>query len=391
MLHLQVIRFRREGSDDFKGLYISEQEIDEIIQDKPKPVVDSRIIALENLLDEKSLEVEISRRKGKKQGIFLGLPDLADAFHLDPFETDAFLISMAPELDRKYGKLYAYLQDDVTRKEPSMSLILDLLCSTWEEKMKARKYFDPDGALFKYHLIRFAEERKSEPPMLSRPLAADGKAISYVLRPGGQCDVETLSSEVAIWPDETIKKMLNLIEHIKSTGSGLISLIGPYGAGKREAAKFICKGLSIGIKSIDLDVLASKEKGFEAALAYDLRDALLERSAAYLSRFEVLNGPEAARSEAAINAEFKNIITKALDGFPGIAFLAHDEPLNLDARLHRAHYRIDIPLQSYHMRSRVWQSYLNGKFHDDQISELAAKFKFTAGQIGDAVKESRNL
>jgi SpoVK/Ycf46/Vps4 family AAA+-type ATPase len=297
---------------------------------------------------------------------------------------------MAPELDRKYGKLYAYLQDDVTRKEPSMSLILDLLCSTWEEKMKARKHFDRDGALFKYHLIRFTDERKSE-PMLSRPLAADGKAISYVLGPGGQCKVETHSSEAAIWPDETIKKMLNLIDHIKSTGRGLITLQGPYGAGKKEAAKFICKGLSIGIKSIDLDVLASKEKGFEAALAYDLRDALLERSAAYLSRFEVLTGPEAARSEAAMNAEFNNIIIKALDGFPGIAFLAHDEPLNLDARLHRAHYRIEIPLQSYQMRSRVWQSYLNGRFRDDQIGELATKFKFTAGQIADAVKEARNL
>ncbi len=384
-LHLQVRKFRREGSDDFKGLYISEQEIDDIILDRPKPVVDSRIIALENLLDEKSLEIELSKRRGKKQGNFLGLPDLADSFSLDPFETDAFLICMAPELDRKYEKLYAYLQDDVTRKQPSISFILDLLCSTWKEKMKARKYFDQDDALFKYHLIRFTEERKNE-PMLSRPLAADETAISYVLEPSGQIKVDTPSSEEILWPDETTKKMLNLMEHIKSTGRGLISLHGPYGAGKKEAAKFICNGLSIGIKSIDLDVLASKEMGFEAALAYALRDALLQRSAAYLSRFDALTGSEAAR-----NAEYKNIIIKALDGFPGIAFLAYDKPIDLDAGLHRAHYKIELPLQSFQMRSRVWQSCLNEKFQDEQISELATKFRFTAGQIRDAVKAAQNL
>jgi ATP-dependent 26S proteasome regulatory subunit len=402
MLHLQVIKFRREGNEDFKGLYISEQEIDNIILDSPKPVVDSRIIALENLLDEKSVEIEVSKRQGKKQGNFLGLPDLAEAFNLSPFEADAFLICMAPELDRKYEKLYAYLQDDVTRKQPSMSLILDLLCSTWEEKMKARKYFDADGALFRYHLIRFTEERKNE-PTLSRPLAADGGIISYVSGSDGQIKEETSPAEglsrdglpdsssgtysyETLWPDETTTKMLNLIEQIKSTGIGLISLYGPYGAGKREAAKFICKGLSIGMASIDLDVLASKEIGFEAALAYALRDALLRRSAAYLSHFEVLNGPDAAK-----NAEYKNIIIKALEGFPGIAFIAYNEPLDLDIRLQRAHYKIELPLQSYQMRSRVWQSYLNGRFQDDQISELATKFRFTAGQIRDAAKAAQNL
>lgn len=385
ILHLQVLRSRQESSDDFKGLYISEQEIDDIILDKPKPVVDSRVLALENLLDEKSLEIEVSKRNGKKLGNFLGLPDLADAFNLSPFEMDAFLICMAPELDRKYEKLYAYLQDDVTRKQPSMSLILDLLCTTWEEKMKARKYFDADRALFSYHLIRFTEERKNE-PMLSRPLAADGKVISYVLELNGQIKVDTPSSEETLWPDETTKKMLNLIEHIKCKGSGLIYLQGPYGAGKREAAEFICKGLSIGTTSIDLDVLASKEMGFEAALSYALRDALLRRSAAYLSHFEVLTGSEAAK-----NAEYKNIIIKALEGFPGIAFIAYNEPLDLDVRLQRAHYKIELPLQNYQMRSRVWQSYLNGKFQDDQISELATKFRFTAGQIRDAVKAAQNL
>jgi|RhiMetdeSRZDD1v2_1073273.scaffolds.fasta_scaffold1065608_2 winged helix domain-containing protein len=33
------------------------------------------------------------------------------------------------ELRRKYDTLYAYLQDDITRKRPSVDLVLDILCS----------------------------------------------------------------------------------------------------------------------------------------------------------------------------------------------------------------------------------------------------------------------
>src|SRR5262245_17617142 len=52
------------------------------------------------------------------------LPALARAFGLSPFDVDVLLIALAPELDLRYQRLYAYLQDDVTRKSASVDLAL---------------------------------------------------------------------------------------------------------------------------------------------------------------------------------------------------------------------------------------------------------------------------
>ena len=47
---------------------------------------------------------------------------------------DVLLICLASELDLRYERLYAYLQDDVTRKQPSVDLVLNLLCPSFEAK-----------------------------------------------------------------------------------------------------------------------------------------------------------------------------------------------------------------------------------------------------------------
>ena len=74
--------------------------------------------------------------------MYLSLPYLAQLFQLTAFEEHCLLVCLAPELDRKYEKLYAYLQDDVTRKKPSVDLVLKLLCETMPEKLAARLAFD---------------------------------------------------------------------------------------------------------------------------------------------------------------------------------------------------------------------------------------------------------
>jgi hypothetical protein len=46
---------------------------------------------------------------------------------LSAFDVDLILLALAPKLDLRYERLYAYLQDDVTRTWPSVDLALNLL------------------------------------------------------------------------------------------------------------------------------------------------------------------------------------------------------------------------------------------------------------------------
>ena len=46
------------------------------------------------------------------------------------FEMDVLLVAFAVEVDLRYERLYAWLQDDATRRRPSVALALDLLCES---------------------------------------------------------------------------------------------------------------------------------------------------------------------------------------------------------------------------------------------------------------------
>ncbi|MFM6320471.1 MAG: hypothetical protein ACKPE8_17285, partial [Dolichospermum sp.] len=50
---------------------------------------------------------------------------LQKTYQLDDIEIKIMAIALAVELDRNYEKLYAYLQDDVRAKRPTVDLALN--------------------------------------------------------------------------------------------------------------------------------------------------------------------------------------------------------------------------------------------------------------------------
>ena len=113
-----------EAGDELRGLYISEAEI-EWIQRNPGfgsiqgTLSDLRIESLKkiNLLRK---EINAKEEESLKKGRELRLHILSELFGLDSFEIDILLIGLVPELDLKYEKLYSYLQNDVTKKKPTI-------------------------------------------------------------------------------------------------------------------------------------------------------------------------------------------------------------------------------------------------------------------------------
>src|SRR5262249_52764688 len=98
---------------------------------------------------------------------------------------------LAPELDLKYEKLYAYLQNDVTRKRAIVDLILNLLCSSSEEKIEARGRFQTAAPLFQHRLLLFSGGIPPEQtPFLSRFVKIDDRILNYLL------DVEAMDEQL---------------------------------------------------------------------------------------------------------------------------------------------------------------------------------------------------
>lgn len=95
-------------------------------------------------------QLELRIQSSQKKGVVLGLPLLRDRLRLTPFEKNVILVGLAPEINRRYARLYRYLKgdDDLPDSDlPSVDLVLRLLCRNDQEWSIARKSFAADAAL----------------------------------------------------------------------------------------------------------------------------------------------------------------------------------------------------------------------------------------------------
>ena len=78
---------------------------------------------------------------------------LARHFQLTPFEQDVLFLCLAPDLDPAFERLYAYVQDDATRKYATPHLALALFDGRLGEGREGRDSFLPDGPLRRCRLL----------------------------------------------------------------------------------------------------------------------------------------------------------------------------------------------------------------------------------------------
>src|SRR5262249_45215875 len=140
------------------GLVLPTAEIEELLTGAGKPLSgpvddDENIQALSVAIVQAEERIRERRAASLTGPIPLPLAPMARLFNLSRFEENCLLACLAPEIDRKYEKIYAYLQDDLTCKSPCVELLLDLFCDAEEEKLAARAAFAPAGNLLKYRLL----------------------------------------------------------------------------------------------------------------------------------------------------------------------------------------------------------------------------------------------
>ena len=109
---------------------------------------------------------------------------LQASYGLSDAELDVLLIAVAPEIDLRYERVYGYLQDDVSRRRPTVDLALDLVSRTAAEKLANRALLDSGAPLARFRLLELA----SEPNSMTPPL------LAHVLVPGEQV-VELLTGQ----------------------------------------------------------------------------------------------------------------------------------------------------------------------------------------------------
>ncbi|MFG2481872.1 ATP-binding protein [Streptomyces virginiae] len=101
---------------------------------------------------------------------------LAARFALEPLDVDLLLVAMAPDLDARFERLYGYLNDDLTRRRPTVGLALELCGRTGSATARFR--LSPTAPLVAGGLLEVTEPER---PPLSRVLAVPDRVTAHLL------------------------------------------------------------------------------------------------------------------------------------------------------------------------------------------------------------------
>ena len=390
---------------DLKGLVITEEEIDLLLKQSVDEILDDN--KKDGLLPEEqsfltALEEEIAHKRSAtlNQGKRLRLDWLAKKCQLTALDIDILLITLAPELDLRFERLYAYLQDDVTKKRPSIDLCIKLLCSNRKNKLTARKRFSPDYPLVKHRIIQiFADPNHLIPPLAAMYLKLDNNIINYLLEQDHRTtDLHPFATYInpriglddLFLPGIFKNKLNHLLQNYqKSKKRIIIYFKGIDGIGKKSTAQAMCLELGINLLIVDItQLLETPSSEAENVVHRIYREAIMQNAALYWDHVDAL----AAENQHA----WQRLIFEKPAQSPLIAFLSGNSSDHFSLGLsEHACVRIEFPLPSSTACQKMWELYLKQNDvlvnADVDLNAVAQEFKLTGQQIKAAASMAVNL
>ena len=162
-----LVAERRAGDpapdDAFRGLYLSDEAIDQLLDagaDAPVPVAAEAI-------------AELDRAAGPD----VRLLRLARSATLTDLDVELLLLAAMPDLDPRFERFYGYLNDDVTRRRASIGLALQLAGASLLSA-PARGRLDPSRPLVRHGLIVVEDPER---PLLGRGLRVPDRVVAHLL------------------------------------------------------------------------------------------------------------------------------------------------------------------------------------------------------------------
>ena len=355
---------RAPGADSFRGLYVSEADL------------------YESLSGSSAENEPCAQRKGTIAGTEL-FSQLADIFFLTAVEQDVLLIALAADLDVRYPRIFAYLQDDVSRKRPGIDLILSVISSSHAEKIENHRLFFPSGSLLSNRLIVLSGEETV--PLSGREVRIEPRIAAYLLGDTG------LHSSLSHW----VELVEPVTEVTQPADAGLVTLVEFSGIethlvvyfrgideeSKRNAAVRLARYFAMPILIADLRNAPSLPDNLEDSLTDLAREALLNGAITFIGGVD----------EA---APVRNAVLRAAAQFMGLTILSGSLECHSDVTGPTGVVTIPFDMPAWPERRSLWDVALESRRIETQpalLDTLAECFHFSPGQISSSVETGCNL
>ncbi len=316
-------------SDPFRGLYISDEDALSLAAGEASTETDGRLAAATQLLG------------------------------LDLLDSAVLGVSVAPELNPRYGRLYAYLQDDVTRKLASPRLVGHLLEGEGVSPADVLTSFAQDGRLRRLGALRLLEGDATI-PLAERQVKVAERLAAFLL--GTRLDTPRGDGKLRALPlglhepgrPITIQRLTALLEaetHLP------IVVAGP------DAASLVARAVGRPLLLANIRDIDNAELMAEAALLCALEGHALV--------FDGLDGLEPVE---------RNRVLRALEPRRERTLMIAPTTTAATALGDRTVLLVEAAMPSFGERHRAWAD-LSGA---PDTRDVAAKFRLSTSQIEEA-------
>ena len=407
----EVVRLRLKNGtrpdEEFRGLYISNEEVERLL-DETLPVTsvlnatsseDDGLLSLEVALAAMDRRIASIEDQAQRTGEIPPLQRLADLLKLGDFERQVVVICLAAETDLKYERLFAYLQDDVTKKRPTVALVIRLLCSSVEATLEARRCFEPEAPLLQWQLVTLNDDPGARRPvLLARYLKLDERIAGYLLGSNEgdahlkHCLIRTSTNREPALAEGLLRQLTiwgQAWPQAWAQRPPVVLFHGRYGTGKRAAARALGIALRCPTLTLNAEDLVTSDLTFEQGLRLAEREALLTDALLCWAETDRLLHPEPASEDA--HRVFMQALARGCVPTVLLAEKAWEPARELAGR---PFLRLSLPEPTYNERRSSWIAGLNGdgpSLSSEELDALAGRFRLTAGQIQDALVRARAL
>ena len=397
----------RDPSDAFRGLFISDADAANLALRPPLaspallvPLPPEEEQAFQSEAQTLRQQAEDFAQGCHAEGFELRLRQVVQSFGLDSFEEEVLLICLAPDLDQRYERIYSYLQDDVTRKRPSIGLTADLLASAAHSRPAELAHFAWDAPLIRWELVeKTADPSANQAGLLSMYLRPNSSLETWLLgryQPHAALgESESLEVQAQVVqgqnPDQQIlsepawAQVEPVLRSSSSEPGAPRPILGFWGsdtavqqASALRAAQYFHRSL------LSVDLRAAEKLGTSAGRAVHLalRDARLTGSALYLTGFD------AVFQDGDTLFPPRDILEGML-AFPDLLITSSHDSWRFEGvkRQRRAAW-FEFTLPDVIRSTALWSHFLQAE--STEVARLASQFRLSAAQIRDAVQTARD-
>jgi len=330
------------------------------------------------------------------------------------------LLCLAPEIDTTLESIYGYIQDNVSRRRPTVQLLFKILGESGAKQLELARYLAPQHPLIKFKILEVVPEPNM--PWVHQQVRIDETVLAWLLgyyRPTVELAASAsldsymkLLAKVGLEANHPFDS-ITLPEWNRSTTHQHPPIFVVYGRdqmAQQVAAYRLAIGLKKPLLSVALDKAIAAGCPQVKAVQLALRDARLTNSVAFLCGWD-----------ACLNEGNKVIpeITEALCEHPGLIIIASEEMWHIDENvLGRPFFFREFAIPSVEVRKKLWRYFLdlanliNGQVQnptkliqvsdtnnvpssqdvvDKLLDKVARSFALESGCIRDAAYYARSI